>query len=105
MSTAILKDTHFQLVTEFAKPDSKKRLSLGAALATVTGLANGFNIYRNPLGQIILDPVRVVPESEAWLFANKDALKAVSTGLEQSANGETHDLGSFAEFATSETSF
>ncbi|MDR2862474.1 MAG: hypothetical protein LBV54_01155 [Puniceicoccales bacterium] len=97
MNTSILKDTRFTLVSEFAKPDSKKRLSLGAALTSSDRTSSAFNVYCNTLGQIILDPVQAIPESEAWLFANKEALEAVRVGLTQSANGETHDLGSFAE--------
>ncbi len=70
---------------------------MGAALAEATSKA--FNIYRNETGQIILDPVKAVPEPEAWLFKNKKALSAVLTGIKESAKGETHDLGSFAKFA------
>ena len=93
MSTAILKDHHFDLITEFVKPDNKKRVTLGAR--TPMG---AFNIYLNKFGQFILDPVKAVPASEAWLYENKKALAAVKKGLEASAAGKVSFVGSFAKF-------
>ena len=96
MSTfAVLKDTDFQLVTEFAQPDTKKRLSLGAAL----GDATAYNIYSNPLGQLILDPVKAIPTSEIWLYENPQALASVKQGLRESAEGKSVYRGSFAKHA------
>ena len=93
-SFAVLKNNDFQLVTEFAQPDAKKRLSLGEAL----GGATAFSIYRNPLGQLILDPVKTVPASEMWLYENPEALASVKRGLQQSAEGKGVYLGSFAKY-------
>ena len=94
-STAVIKNTDFTLVTEFAQPDTKKRLSLGEAL-----LGSGaFNIYRNPLGQLFLDPVKTIPASEAWLFENPAALASVKQGLKESAEGKRIYRGSFAKHA------
>jgi hypothetical protein len=96
MSTvAVIKDIDFHLVSEFAQPDAKKRLSLGAALRDATA----YNIYRNPLGQLILDPVRTIPVSEMWLYENPTALASVKQGLRESAEGKSVDRGSFAKFA------
>jgi hypothetical protein len=96
MSTsAIIRDTDFELISEFAQPDAKKRLSLGEAL----GSAKAFNIYRNPLGQLVLDPVKTVPASEIWLYENADALASVKQGMRESAEGKTIHRGSFAKFA------
>lgn len=95
MPRTIVKNTDFQLLTEFVQPDSKKRLSLGAALAG----AGAFNVYRNALGQLILDPVKAVPASEAWLHESPKALASVRRGMEQSARGQTHDLGDFTKYA------
>jgi len=94
MPSAIIKNSDFRLVTEFVQPDAKKRLSLGAAL---TG-AGAFNVYRNTLGQLILDPVKAVPASEAWLHENPKALASVRRGMEQSAKGQVHDLGDFTKY-------
>jgi hypothetical protein len=94
MSTLpVLKNADFELVSEFAQPDAKKRLSLGEAL----GSATAFNIYRNPLGQLILDPVKAVPASEMWLYENAEALASVKQGLRESAEGKSVYRGSFAK--------
>jgi len=94
-TSAVIKNTDFQLVSEFAQPDAKKRLSLGAALSGVTA----FNVYRNTLGQIILDPVKAVPASEMWLYVNAQALASVKRGLRESAEGKLVYRGSFAKHA------
>ena len=95
MATAVIRNTDFQLVTEFAQTDAKKRLSLGGALAG--GAA--FNIYRNTLGQLFLDPVKAIPASEAWLFESPQALASVKQGLKESAEGKRIYRGSFAKYA------
>jgi len=94
-ASSVIKDPDFQLVSEFAQPDAKKRLSLGEAL----GGATAYNIYRNPLGQLILDPVKTIPTSEMWLFENAEALASVKQGLRESAEGKSHFRGSFARHA------
>jgi hypothetical protein len=94
-SSTIIRDTDFELVSEFAQPDAKKRLSLGEAL----GGAKAFNIYRNPLGQLILDPVKTVPVSEMWLYENAEALASVKQGLRELAGAKSVYLGSFARHA------
>jgi|SRR5271167_343337 len=94
-TTQVIRDKDFELVVESQKPDSKKRLSIGQAV--MAGAA--YAIYRNSLGQIVLDPVVTIPASEAWLFKNKKALASVKRGLEDSAAGRTHNLGSFAAHA------
>lgn len=95
---AVIKDSNFKLVTEMQKPDAKKRLSIGQAMED----AAAYNIYRNPLGQIVLDPVKAVPVHEAWLFEDKDALASVKRGLADSSAARTKNRGSFAENASEE---
>jgi hypothetical protein len=96
MSTLpVLKSADFELISEFAQPDAKKRLSLGEAL----GSATAYNIYRNPLGQLILDPVKAIPASEMWLYENASALASVKKGLRESAEGASAYRGSFAKHA------
>jgi hypothetical protein len=92
----VIKETHFELLTEVQKTDAKKRLSLGSAVEEAGSV---YNIYRNRLGQIMLDPVKAVPAYETWLFDNKAALASLKRGLEDSAAGRTKNLGSFAEHA------
>jgi len=92
----VIKDPDFRLVTEIQKPDAKRRLSLGQAIDQ-PGVA--YNIYRNRLGQIVLDPVKAVPAYEAWIFENKEAFESVKRGLSDSAAGRTRTLGSFSAHA------
>lgn len=94
-TSAIIKNSDFELISEFAQPDAKKRLSLGEA----AGGASAFNIYRNPLGQLILDPVKTIPASEMWLYENAQALASVKQGLRESADGKSVYRGSFARYA------
>ncbi len=94
-ASAVIKSADFRLVSEFAQPDAKKRLSLGEALADATA----YNIYCNPLGQIVLDPVKAVPASETWLYENPRALASVKRGLRESAEGKSVYRGSFAKHA------
>ena len=91
----IIRNPEFELVSEFAQPDAKKRLSLGEALRGATA----YNIYRNSLGQLILDPVKAVPASEMWLYENAEALASVKQGLRESAERKIIDRGSFAKYA------
>ncbi|AWI10265.1 hypothetical protein [Ereboglobus luteus] len=93
--TAVLKDSHFERVVDYIKPDSKKRLTLGSVIEQPDSA--GYAVYRNDAGQIVLDPVAVIPASELWLFQNKKALEAVRVGLRQSAGGKTVSRGSFAK--------
>ena len=91
----ILRNTDFELVTEFATPDAKKRLSLGEALRGATA----YSIYRNSHGQLLLDPVIAVPASEVWLYENPEALSRVKQGLREVAEGKSVSAGSFAKYA------
>jgi hypothetical protein len=94
-ASAVIKNSDFELISEFAQPDAKKRISLGEAL----GDATAYNIYRNSLGQVILDPVKAVPASETWLYENPRALASVKQGLRESAEGKSVGRGSFAKYA------
>ena len=94
-ATAVIKNSNFQMVSEFAKPDSKMRLSLSGALEGISAV----NIYRNAIGQIFLDPVKAIPASEAWLFENPQALASVKRGLKESSAGKRRERGSFSKHA------
>ncbi|MFZ4116564.1 MAG: hypothetical protein ACOYK6_07580 [Chthoniobacterales bacterium] len=85
----LFKDTDFKLVTEFIKPDKKKRITLGAAC-----VMEAFNIYLNKFGQILLDPVCAVSASEAWLHENKAAMALFEQGIQEPAASKVHGLGS-----------
>jgi hypothetical protein len=79
----ILKDTQFEEVAE-AKLDAKHRIALGRTLG---GRISSYRIYRNRVGQIILDPMVTIPAYEAWLFKNRRAFKMVTDGLKDAQEG------------------
>lgn len=90
-----------RLVVREARPDAKKRVTLGKALDGYPDDVE-FAVYRNASGQIILDPMVRVPAGEAWLYANPQALAAVMRGLDEAASGKTVAVRSFAPFAGGE---
>lgn len=80
---AIVKDNHFEEIAE-VKADSKNRVTLaktGPVKATL------YKVYRNAIGQIILDPQVTIPAYEQWLFKNPEASKLVQAGLEDAKKG------------------
>ncbi len=73
----IVKDNHFEEVAE-VRADSKNRVTLGRTRSK----ASIYKVYRNAIGQIILDPQVTIPAHEQWLFKNPEASKLVQAGLE-----------------------
>jgi len=55
--------------------DSKGRVTLGEAFANRTF------IIREEGGSLILEPARVIPEREAWIYENERAIASVRRGL------------------------
>ncbi len=89
MPDKIIKSRKFQIVARGLAPDNKKRLSLSKALP---GTGVTFNVYVNPLGQIILDPRKAVPAHEVWIFEDKAVLASIKRRLKQTAQGKTKAL-------------
>ena len=83
----VIRDSNFEEYGE-ARVDSKKRITLGG---TVSGKISSYKIYRNAMGQIILDPQVSIPAHEAWLFKNKEAMQLIQKGLEQAKQGRLVD--------------
>ena len=86
----IIKDTDLTKVAEGVKPDAKNRVVL-SKVPVVEGIT--YRIYRNSIGQIVLDPQVSIPASEAWLFNNPDALALVRQGLSDAAKGRVSKVG------------
>ena len=63
--------------TETKQADDRGRVSLGSAYANCTFLVE------NAGDRIVIRPARVIPEREAWLYENRDALDRVREGLAQ----------------------
>jgi hypothetical protein len=78
---------------EIVRADSRGRLSLGSNASE-----KQFRVLVNAEGQILLDPVVVIPEREAWLFRDLQAATSVLRGIEQAKAGDVRDVGSFAPY-------
>lgn len=94
----ILKDT--ELVAKNVKPDSKKRVVLPNSLVDKDVV---YHIYRNDLGQIILDPQVTIPASELWVFEDKNILASLDKAMFESLNGQVVKRGSFAKYVKNES--
>jgi len=57
----VIKDPEFHLVEATQTPDSQNRLSLDSAIGQSGSI---YNIYRNRLGQIVLDPIQAIPPTK-----------------------------------------
>jgi hypothetical protein len=66
--------------------DASGRLCLGKEFA------NKMFSLQMRQGNIELVPVQVVPEKEAWLYKNSEALAAVKQGLKQAKQGKGKPL-------------
>lgn len=79
----IVKDLQFEDVAE-VRVDSKNRITLGKNKIIKV---HTYKVYRNSIGQIILDPQVTIPAHEQWLFRNKKAAKVVKSGLDDAKEG------------------
>jgi hypothetical protein len=86
-----------ELVARDVRPDSRRRVSLGAALADVED-ETSFDVYREANGRIVLEPKVSIPAEEVWLYRNKKALASVRRGLAEFAAGDRGVAISFAEY-------
>jgi hypothetical protein len=78
--------------------DNKGRLMLGNRLAGRMVIIDDTDPAR-----IIITPAVAIPEGEAWLYKNEEALRRVREGLEQARQGKFSksppDLGADAALA------
>lgn len=88
----------FRPVTE-AVVDSRRRVSLGKA-----GVAEDtrYAVSVSDDGDILLTPLATIPAREQWVWERPELVASIRRGMEQAARGETHYLGSFAEYAADE---
>ena len=75
------------------QPDSAGRIIIGRQ-----HMDKQFAVEELPNGDILLQPVVIRHEREAWLFENPEVMAALDRALDQSANGEGQYIGSFAQF-------
>lgn len=83
---------------DILRRDTKGRVSLGK-LGTE---GDGFRVYVNDLGQILLDPIVALPAREQWLVNDPERAQALDRALGQSAAREVVDLPSFAHLLDDE---
>ena len=76
------------------QPDSAGRIVIGKKYRD-----KQFSVQPQPNGDILLSPVVVRHEREAWLYENPETMASVKRGLDQSGRGEGKFLGSFAQYA------
>ena len=78
------------------KLDSKGRVCLGKLIEK--GVSSYKAYVDEDTHKVILEPYVEIPIKEAWLFNNKGALNQVRKGIEESAEGEVQDIGSFSKY-------
>ena len=74
-------------VVQTRNTDAKGRLTLGEAYANRTVLVQQRG------NELIFRLARVIPEQEAWLHDNKEALASVRNGLRQARAGKFAEKG------------
>jgi hypothetical protein len=84
----VIKDNHFERIDQ-VRLDSKNRITLKKK-SGISEIAL-YIVYRNGLGQIILDPQATIPAYEQWLFKNKVAKERVLRGLDDAKKGHLVD--------------
>jgi hypothetical protein len=89
-----IADTNFQEIKHSSRADDRGRLTVGAVAKK-----KDYRVMINELGQILLDPIVNIPETEIWLWKNQSAFSSLKQGLQEAKAGETQDYGSFAEYA------
>jgi len=62
--------------------DNQNRLALGRLIQT-----SKVRLYKNKRGEVLMQPITDIPESELWLFQNTEAFDAVQQGLKDAAEG------------------
>ena len=83
MAKDLIKEPDFEPYGE-VRVDSKNRVTLGPSGDVKI---SSYKVYRNSLGQYILDPQVSIPAHESWLYKNPKALSEVSKGLADAKAG------------------
>ncbi|MBI1756887.1 MAG: hypothetical protein HYR64_07260 [Fimbriimonas ginsengisoli] len=80
-----------------APADEQGKLSLGRRHSNRL-----FRVSEQPDGNLLLEPVVMVHEREAWLYRNPVAFEAVKRGIEESRAGLARPAGPFIQYADDE---
>lgn len=76
------------------RSDSRGRIQLGSA-----AMDKDFRVEFGEDGTISLIPVVFIPEREAWLYKNEEAMEQIRRGLADAAAGRVVEVTSLAEYA------
>lgn len=69
--------------------DSQNRVTLGKLLKGISTRLFDAQVVN---GKIMLEPMEVIPEKEAWLYKNPKALQSVMKGLKDAKEGKIKEL-------------
>lgn len=91
-------DTAFEPFGEVVA-DDRSRLSFGKV-----GVKRDdrYAVAVNADGEILLTPLASIPRRELLVWENEQVRASLARGLEQSAAGETTELGDFTQFVDDE---
>jgi len=59
---------------------------------------SSFHVTHHKDGRIILEPYTEIPLREKWLYENKVALKQVTKGIKDAAQGKLVSRGDFSKY-------
>lgn len=73
--------------------DAKRRIVLGALSSQQV---EGYDIYTDDNGYIVLAPLSTIPADERWIYDNPARIQSLREGLQQAAEGRFGEWPSFA---------
>lgn len=79
------------------RPDTKGRICIGKMADGISSFKASFDEESH---RIILEPYTEIPYRERWLFSNKEAMRSVLDGMQDSLEGRVKEAGSFSEYTT-----
>jgi hypothetical protein len=88
----------FKTFKEDIQADERGRISLGAQCGN-----KHYRVLVKSSGEILLVPMAMIPEKEAWVFQNAEARASLERGLSQARDGKlsTVSIPSYEKFADS----
>jgi len=72
------------------EPDSRNRVQLGTSIKTPAGVR--YRVKKNDQGQILLDPVKLVPAYEAWFHENQERVASFNLAVAEAEAGQSVGL-------------
>ena len=98
MPAVLERDTVFEDVKDAVRADDKGRVILGHQFS-----GKQFRVFVSKDGDVLLMPVITMPERDAWLYKNPEALMAFHQGLMEAASGKVTPAEDFSQFASDDT--